>query len=234
MGKWAVDARELRLLVKGRTCLEVPELKIQQGERVLIRGTNGSGKTLLLKLLSGLLKPDSGQLMVLQQNLREMSLTQRDQFRADHIGFIFQNPRLLPYLPAIENILLPCRFSAVRSLHLKDSGTTEEYEAFSLMAKLKLEDPTRLRLCTRFLSTGLQQRVAIARGLIGAPDLILADEPAASLDRLSSKTVYDLLLSTARETGTTLVCITQDEYPGFDRVLSMADINPVLEANPIW
>ncbi|MGI9277744.1 MAG: ABC transporter ATP-binding protein [Endozoicomonas sp.] len=232
----AVDIKDLVLKIQDHTCLEVPSLQIQKGEAVLIRGENGSGKTTLLRVLSGLLEPDSGEVAVLGTDIKSLPPARKDQFRADHIGYIFQRFNLLPYMPAIDNILLPCGFSKRRKEQVTRQGTTPQFEAYQLMAQLKLEDPGRLRTLTGKLSIGLQQRVAIARALIGSPDLILADEPAASLDQASRKTVYDLLISVCRANQSTLICISHDNNcnDAFDRTLSMADINRAMENNPLW
>lgn len=232
----AINIEKLVVDIQGHRCLDIPSLKVKRGAAILVQGENGSGKTTLLRVISGLIQPVNGKLKVLGEDLNALPPGQKDQFRADHIGFIFQRFNLLPYLPALDNILLPCGFSKTRKAQVLSQGTTAQFEAYQLMARLKLEDPSRLRVQTGKLSLGLQQRVAIARALIGQPGLILADEPAASLDSGSRQLVYELLLSICKETNATLICISHDNQGdrGFDQVLSMSDINCAAELNPLW
>lgn len=234
MSQWAINIEQLIYHHQDQPCLDIPQWQVARGESVQITGLNGSGKTTLLKILAGLILPDSGMVSVLDQNYSGMSDTERDRFRADHIGYIFQKLSLLPFLPAIDNILLPVKFSRRRSNQLNSLSTTPAYEAYQLMAKLQLEDPSRLRLKVDQLSIGLQQRVAIARALIGSPDLILADEPASPLDPENRKQLYDLLLGSSRDNGSTLICISHDIHPGFDRTLDMSEINTAMESVTLW
>ena len=232
----AVDINNLIFSMDGGVRLDIPTLQIENGDTIMIHGENGSGKTVLLKTLSGLLKPDSGSIKVLEHDLVAMSESQCDQFRADFVGYIFQSLHLLPYLSALDNILLPCGFSSRKKKYLQSLNTTPEYEAFQIMGQLYLEDPQRLRRQTDQLSKGLQQRVAIARALIGQPRLILADEPASALDINAKKDVYKLLVDHSKQNGSTLICICHGKHHDwlFDRVLSMEEINRIAEANPLW
>ena len=141
----AVDIDGLTLQFAGYRCLDVPSLTIEQGETVLLFGENGSGKTTLMKVLSGLIRFNSGRLRVLGHELTTMSDRQVSQFRADYIGHVFQGLNLIPYLSALENIVLPCGLSGIRADNAASSGLTPEYEAYQLMAKLKFEDPERLQ-----------------------------------------------------------------------------------------
>ena len=234
--KLAIDIEDLKLSFNGHTCIDIPSLQVQKGETVLLFGENGSGKTTLLKLLSGLLEPDSGTVQVLGRNLTSMNSSDKDHFRADYLGYVFQSLNLMPYLTALENILLPCGFSPRKKQIIANGEMTPEYEAYQLMAKLKLEDPMRLRHKTDQLSKGLQQRVAIARALIGHPELVLADEPASAMGSYSQQLVYKLLVNYARGKGATLVCISHSKEADqhFDRRLNMKDINNSAENNPLW
>ena len=232
----AINIDDLSLKYQGSDCLDIPSLAIEQGETILLFGENGSGKTSLMKILSGLIKPDSGSVSVLGHQLTTMTAKKTCQFRADYIGHIFQELNLIPYLTAMENMVLPCGFSNYKARNISTAGHTGEYEAYTLMAKLKCEDPSRLRKEADQLSKGLQQRVAIVRALMGKPRLILADEPASAMGAYSRKLVYNLLTTWAREHGSTLICISHDEEANafFDRQINMKEINRNAEFNPLW
>ena len=232
----AIDIHNLKLAFNGRNCIDIPSLHVRRGDAVLLFGENGSGKTTLLKLLSGLLEPDSGDIQILGRDLATMNRREKDHFRADQIGYVFQSLNLMPYLTALENILLPCGFSSRKRQIVDRSEFSREYEAYQFMARLKLEDPMRLRHKTDHLSKGLQQRIAVARALIGNPDLILADEPASAMGSYSQRLVYELLIDHARETNATLICITHNKEanPLFEHHLNMKEINRSAEINPLW
>ncbi|MDN3608326.1 ABC transporter ATP-binding protein [Vibrio ostreicida] len=203
--------------------LKINELKIDQGEHVFIKGPSGCGKSTLLGLLTGINTISSGQLCVLGQNLSQMKGSHRDRFRADHIGYIFQQFNLLPYLNVIENIILPCQFSAQRKAHL--AGTLIE-DALTLLDKLHLPDSLRHKPVSE-LSIGQQQRVAAARALIGKPALIIADEPTSSLDFDNRGAFIELLLEQVNQAGSTLIFVSHDPTLEtlFDRTLDLKAVN---------
>ncbi|MFK0570145.1 ATP-binding cassette domain-containing protein [Endozoicomonas sp.] len=230
----AVIIENLELSKGKQNCLSIPMLTVEKGEHLQITGLNGSGKTTLLQLLAGLLIPDSGRIEVLGQRVDKLSRSERETFRAGEVGYIFQQPTLIPYLNPLENILLPCRLSERRQQRLVAQKTTANYEAYQLMAALKMENPELLRQSTGLLSIGQQQRVAIARALIGTPSLILADEAATALDPLARKTMYDMLLQSAQEHEQTLICVDHTPYPGFDRCLDMSEINHSQQVARLW
>ena len=223
----AVDIKELTLQFGGQTCLDIPSLQIEEGDTVLLFGENGAGKTTLMKILSGLIKPNATHLRVLGQDLATMEPNQLNQFRADN---------LMPYLNALENILLPCGFSKRKEQIVLRNGMTPEYEAYKLMAQLKLENPERLKSKTDQLSKGLQQRIAVVRALMGNPKLILADEPASAMGSYSQRLVYELLINYAKEHQCTLICISHNKEadPYFNLRLNMKEINKNAETNPLW
>ena len=152
-----------------RDVMDIPELSIQKGERVFIKGESGSGKTTLLSLLGGINLPDSGFINILGTDVSQLKQSRRDQFRADHIGFVFQLFNLIPYLSVIENITLACEFSSRRKAKALSKSRTLEEEAYRLLSHLQLQDRRLLNKPVSELSVGQQQRVATARALIGSP-----------------------------------------------------------------
>lgn len=202
--------------------LAIPRLHLQQGEHVFLRGESGSGKTTLLNLLAGILQPSSGELNMLGQAFHTLSAAARDRFRADHMGVIFQQFNLLPYLSVTDNVLLPCRFSARRLQHAGDLQQT----ATALLDHLQLDQALRERPVTA-LSVGQQQRVAVARALIGQPEIILADEPTSALDTSTRDRFLELLFTQAEAQGSTILFVSHDPYIAthFPRVVELAEVN---------
>ncbi|TVO77907.1 ABC transporter ATP-binding protein [Sedimenticola selenatireducens] len=206
--------------------LNLPVLQIKRGERVFIMGSSGSGKSTLLSLIGGVLLPQKGTVTVLGQQLNGLSNAQRDSFRAEHIGFIFQMFNLIPYLSVVENVLLPCRFSRRRKQNIENRGHSLQDEAERLLNHLDLPRELLHRSVTE-LSVGQQQRVAAARALIGSPELVIADEPTSALDADRRASFLKLLLNECAEQNTTLVFVSHDSAlePQFDRSVQLADIN---------
>src|SRR5262249_15473267 len=151
------------------------------GERLFLCGPSGSGKSTLLGLLAGVLKPSSGDVRVLDMSFAGMSSSKRDRFRAEHIGYIFQQFNLLPFLAPVENVLLGCAWSKARKQRAGGEGDAMREEAVRLLQALGLDERTIAHARTSELSVGQQQRVAAARALIGGPELLLADEPTSAL-----------------------------------------------------
>ena len=203
-------------------CLHIDALSIDAGSTMFLYGPSGCGKSTLLGLLAGVLVPSSGRVSLLGTDWAAMSGARRDAFRADHVGYIFQQFNLLPYLSVLDNVLLPCRFSARRAA--RAGATTSAAE--SLLARVGLARPLWSRP-TAMLSVGQQQRVAAARALIGTPELVIADEPTSALDAPLRDGFMDLLLGECRAAGSTLVFVSHDERLAsrFDRQLSLASIN---------
>lgn len=187
--------------------LHIPELHVEQGCTHFLKGPSGSGKSTLLSLLAGLMPPREGTLEVVGEPIGQQSRRLRDRFRADHLGVIFQQFNLVPYLSPLENILLPCRFSRRRRHKAGDDPTATAHE---LMASLGLEAETLPR-DVRELSIGQQQRVAAARALIGDPELILADEPTSALDSDHRDRFVALLLEQARRHNSTVLFVSHDQ-----------------------
>ena len=212
---------------KNSPVLDIQELKVNAGEKVFIRGPSGSGKTTLLGLLGGVLVPEQGTVNVLETDLRGLSPAQRDYFRANHIGFIFQMFNLIPYLSLIENITLPLGFADKRQGRVNNSGLNARAEATRLLSHLGLQDAEQLRRQVTELSIGQQQRVAAARALIGQPELIIADEPTSALDTDTREAFIKLLFSEVEAAGSTLVFVSHDRTLEklFDRTIALPEIN---------
>jgi putative ABC transport system ATP-binding protein len=206
--------------------IDIPALSVAAGERVFVRGPSGSGKSTLLNLIAGVMVPQDGSLRVLGRELRELSGAGRDRFRADHVGFIFQLFNLIPYLSVIENVCLPCEFSPRRRERALKAGGTVRKEAARLLAHLDLPSPV-LRKPVTALSVGQQQRVAAARALLGAPELVIADEPTSSLDADRRTSFLDLLFAECERERAALIFVSHDSAlaPRFDRVLELSAIN---------
>jgi putative ABC transport system ATP-binding protein len=207
-------------------CLNIPDLQVQQGERVFLYGPSGSGKSTLLGLLGGVLIPERGSITVLNQNLTRMAASARDRFRVDHVGFIFQQFNLLPHLSILDNVLLPCRFSAMRRERATQGGFSLQDAALRLFSHLDL-DPALHHHPVTALSVGQQQRVAAARALIGQPEIIIADEPTSSLDAERQQDFLNLLLQECEASEATVLFVSHDRQLAshFDRSVALPDIN---------
>ncbi len=206
--------------------LSIQSLRVLQGEKVFLQGASGSGKTTLLGLIGGVLQPQQGEVRVLEQRLQNFSQARRDAFRVAHIGFVFQLFNLLPYLSVLDNVLLPCRFSLARRQRIKAKGSTAQSEAERLLQHLQLEPALYQRPVTA-LSVGQQQRVAVARALIGQPELLIADEPTSALDTDTRDAFLSLLLQECQDNCTTVIFVSHDAALAkhFERRINLADIN---------
>ena len=205
--------------------LRLAELSVKRGESVAITGPSGSGKTTLLNIIAGILRPDSGSLVVGQTELTSIDDSTARNFRAGRIGLIFQEFELLEYLSVQDNILLPYRIN--RHLKLSDDIRVR---CEQLAERMGIID--KLSRFPEQLSQGERQRVAVCRALITEPELLLADEPTGNLDPENKTKVIDLLLELAREKNTTLVMVTHDHdlVSRFDRVI---DFELLANANSI-
>lgn len=193
-------------------------LTVQRGEFVALVGPSGSGKTSMLAMLAGLLRPTSGEITIAGQGLTRMSEAERTRFRGRAIGFAFQANNLVPYLTALENVQLLLRLN--RKLDRAGKARARE-----LLIRLGLGE--RLNNYPGQLSGGQQQRVAIARALIHEPELVLADEPTASLDTERAFQVVSTFADLIHEQQRAGIMVTHDlrmcRY--VDRVIQMVDGN---------
>jgi putative ABC transport system ATP-binding protein len=192
----------------GTLALQATDLAVAENDFVTILGPSGCGKSTLLGLLAGVLLPQTGQVAVLGQAWQALGAARRDAWRADHVGYIFQQFNLLPYLSVLDNVRLPTRFSALRrqrALAQGDPGTAE-----ALLRRVELPEALWQGPASA-LSVGQQQRVAAARALIGAPALVIADEPTSALDAHLRDTFMALLREATAASGAALVFVSHDE-----------------------
>ncbi|UJF18616.1 ABC transporter ATP-binding protein [Vibrio sp. SS-MA-C1-2] len=203
--------------------LSIPSLNINKGELLFIKGASGSGKSTLLSLLTGINQPESGSISILGQDLTRLSSSQIDKFRADHVGYIFQQFNLLPYLSVIENVVLSCQFSKKRKASCNRSP---KEDAAALLTQLNIPADLHHKKVSE-ISIGQQQRVAAARSLLGKPSLIIADEPTSSLDHDNRVAFIKVLMAQVKEVGATLIFVSHDSTlePYFTRSLSLSELN---------
>ncbi|MCU0933044.1 MAG: ABC transporter ATP-binding protein [Thiobacillaceae bacterium] len=215
---------EFRWPGQAESCLDIPALCLEAGEQVFLHGASGSGKSTLLNLVAGVLAPTRGRVEVLGRRLDALSAADRDRFRVDHVGLIFQQFNLIPYLSVLDNVLLPCRFSRRRRERAGDARAA----AATLLRHLDLAEALWRRPATR-LSVGQQQRVAAARALIGRPELLIADEPTSALDAARQEAFLELLRRECADSGAALLFVSHDHrlQQGFPRRLAMAELNRV-------
>ena len=207
-------------------CLAIESFKVKTGERVFLFGPSGSGKSTLLALVAGVMTAQEGTVRVLGTDLS--SLRGRDRFRVEHVGFIFQQFNLVPYLSVVDNVLLPCRFSAKRAKRAAEAHGSPLDSARHLLDAMGLGTGLRKRKATE-LSVGQQQRVAAARALIGSPELIIADEPTSSLDSDARQAFLALLRAQCDRWASTLLFVSHDRQlaASFDREVDLQAINRV-------
>ena len=205
----------------GDEILHIPRLSIKKGESVFLHGPSGCGKSTLLGLVAGTLSPKSGKICLQQAEMTCLSKRKRDKFRADQIGCIFQQFNLLPYLNALDNVMLGCQFSRLRRNRI--SSVTAE--AQRLLTALDLPNSLWHSKVSQ-LSLGQQQRVAAARALIGIPSLILADEPTSALDQKNADTFLELLFRECKQHDIALLMVSHDlrMKDKFDRSLAFAEL----------
>jgi putative ABC transport system ATP-binding protein len=204
--------------------LNIDAFTLQKGERVLLLGQSGSGKSTLLSLLCGILAPQQGQIQVAGQDLATLSPSKRDRLRAEHIGVIFQQFNLLPYGSVADNILLPLTFAPNRRQRVAAKGSSIA-EVKRLCQALQLPDEV-LSSQAGELSVGQQQRVAVARALIGEPEIIIADEPTSALDQQSQQAFMELLMGQIEATQSSLLMVSHEPSLAkyFDRVVHLENL----------
>ena len=217
-----LNTNSLQYTYQNGKVISFPDIEIKAGQKVLIIGFSGSGKTTLLNLIAGALKIQSGEVSLLGNSYSSMSSTELDRLRADHIGYIFQTLNLIPFLSVAENISLCVKFSHSRGLLV--SNLTVEIER--LLKSLGL-DKEVLDNPVDNLSIGQQQRVAVARALLGSPNLILADEPTSALDQDSTNNFLNEVMQTFNPESQAILMVSHDLSlaPHFDTVIDFNKAN---------
>lgn len=224
-----IELNNIQFSWKETLILNIEHLHIKANEKVFIQGLSGSGKSTLLNLMAGVIIPQKGKVIINNKHLSTMKNSQRDNFRANHIGVIFQQFNLIPYLNLIENIILPCKFSLSRKEKALKSSKTLEEEAIRLLHNLGIDSSSILLRSVSELSIGQQQRVAIARALIGSPEIIIADEPTSALDSEHKTSFVKMLFDECEKENITLVFVSHDESlkRHFQRCIKLSTINNI-------
>lgn len=193
-----------------RPTLNIPHWQMAEGARVFLYGPSGSGKTTLLNLLAGIHTSGKGHVNILGQSLGALSSRARDRFRAQHMGYIFQQFNLVPYLSVQDNVALARHFGAAAGFASSTASRDLREETATLMRRLGLSQDLLTRKAAD-LSVGQQQRVAVVRALVNRPRLIIADEPSSALDSDTRDDFLALLLQCAAVNGSAVLFVSHDK-----------------------
>ena len=206
--------------------LNISKLVIKNNEKVVLLGESGSGKSTLLNLISGIVSPNVGKILINGIQITSLSAKEKDAFRNNNLGVIFQKFNIIHYLSPISNILLPCYFSAIK----KNTIDFYKYRAVDLGKSLSIEKNILFQKNSKDLSVGQQQRVAIIRALINFPKIILADEPTSSLDKKNKNKFLKLLFKICKQEKTALLMVTHDNSitKYFDKTIILENIKSSL------
>jgi len=202
--------------------LKLKELKIKDSEKVCFIGSSGSGKTTLFNLISGMILPTSGSVKVNNMLVSSMKEIERDKFRLDNIGYIFQDFNLFADFTVYQNIALPLSFTKQYS--------KEDIKKMTLDISKRVGIEKKINQKVKTLSGGEKQRVAIARSIVNHPKIILADEPTGNLDYKNGQKIMDLILKITNEEKATLITITHNnsQIELFDRTINIEDLNTAI------
>jgi putative ABC transport system ATP-binding protein len=206
--------------------IDIDSWSVADSEKVFLHGPSGCGKSTLLNLISGLLKPQSGDVKLLGKSLNLLSRSQKDAFRANNVGYVFQQFNLIPFLDVIENISLASHFATKKSKQLLIKQSHELLNTLDIKEALWYKPVNQL-------SIGQQQRIAIARALINKPKILIADEPTSALDQANRSRFMSLLIALCAQHRMTLIFVSHDMSLSqhFDRVQALPAINAALQTN---
>ena len=195
--------------------VDVPSFRLEEREQVALSGESGSGKTTFLNLIAGIILADSGTIRVGENVVTALNEAKRDRLRASEMGYIFQTFNLLQGFTCLENVVLGMSFG----------GKADRALAMKLLDRVGLAD--RMQHYPRQLSTGQQQRVAVARALAGGPRLVLADEPTGNLDHKNAGEALSLIRETCEESGAALLLVSHDRavLNQFENCQDLSEIN---------
>jgi putative ABC transport system ATP-binding protein len=198
--------------------IEVSDIKITQGSKIAISGKSGSGKTTLIHLISGILKPQSGEILFFDKSITDMNDKEIRKHRISNIGFIFQEFELLDYLNVMDNLIIPYKIN--KSLSLDEEIKNKAKEIAN-----RIGIGNKLDQHPKQLSGGERQRLAIARALITSPPLIIADEPTGNLDNKTSNIVMDEITDQVSYTNSTLIMISHNNelISSFDEIIDIQE-----------
>ena len=195
-----LSIKKLSYRYSGSEELSFSDFTIEKGDKLLILGNSGTGKTTLLHLMSGLLKGQNGNIELDNTDILKLNETDRDHFRGQNIGLVFQKPHLIGSLSVLDNLLL-CQYLAGLK---KDANKIQQ-----LLTEVGLKEKANSKISE--LSQGQSQRVSVVRALLNDPKLILADEPTSSLDDMNAKAVLDVLIKKTEENNSILIIATHDQ-----------------------
>lgn len=195
--------------------IDIPNFELASSSEIALIGRSGTGKSTFLNIICGILKPDEGDVYIKGTLLSSLKESAKDRFRAKHIGYIFQTFNLLQNFTALENVLIGMRFA----------GKVDKNKAIEVLVKVGLAD--RINYKPTQLSTGQQQRVAVARALVNQPELVIADEPTGNLDPEYAATAMKLIRDLCQENKAGLLVVSHDKelISSFYRVENLAKIN---------
>ena len=198
--------------------IEISNIKITQGSKIAISGKSGSGKTTLIHLISGILKPQSGEILFFDKSITDMNDKEIRKHRISNIGFIFQEFELLDYLNVMDNLILPYKIN-------KSLSIDEEIKNKAKEIANRIGIGNKLDQHPKQLSGGERQRLAIARALITSPPLIIADEPTGNLDNKTSNIVMDEITDQVSYTNSTLIMISHNNelISSFDEIIDIQE-----------
>ena len=204
--------------------LKIKDFKLNKSDSVLIYGESGLGKSTFLNLLSGAVSPQKGNIDILGANITNTSSSIKDKIRGDHFGIVFQTFNLLPYVSVKNNILLGKAYSSIKQ------SKSNNNEIKELMDKLALSYEDLINRKAYELSIGQQQRVAVARALIGKPEIILADEPTSALDKNNQKEFINLLFKSLDDNEQGLIMVSHDHKLS-NKFKTIKNITEICEIN---